>query len=68
MAGERPRRPARINPRLWSLIQSCWEQDPLERPAMSVVVRQLTEIRAMLVAELEEERGGKGVGGCCCSQ
>lgn len=24
---------------VWTLIQSCWKQDPLERPAMSQVAR-----------------------------
>eukprot|EP00878_Enallax_costatus_P031929 GHUV01034999.1.p1 GENE.GHUV01034999.1~~GHUV01034999.1.p1 ORF type:complete len:135 (+),score=0.74 GHUV01034999.1:113-517(+) len=35
--GYRPSRPTRMSPGVWSLIQACWQQDPLDRPAMKDV-------------------------------
>jgi len=44
MAGERPPRPAhpQLTNRLWTLMQRCWNQDPLLRPEVSEVFKVLT--------------------------
>eukprot|EP00878_Enallax_costatus_P004189 GHUV01004418.1.p1 GENE.GHUV01004418.1~~GHUV01004418.1.p1 ORF type:complete len:382 (+),score=149.58 GHUV01004418.1:138-1283(+) len=46
--GYRPSRPTRMSPGVWSLIQACWQQDPLDRPAMKDVV---AELKRLLEAE-----------------
>ncbi|KAH7922691.1 kinase-like protein [Leucogyrophana mollusca] len=40
-ANERPHKPAEASELMWGLIQSCWHQDPLQRPSASNVVRRL---------------------------
>jgi len=44
MAGERPPRPthSQFTNQLWTLMQRCWNQDPLLRPEASEVFKVLT--------------------------
>ncbi|KAH7927211.1 kinase-like protein, partial [Leucogyrophana mollusca] len=39
--GKRPDRPTGISDWMWTLVESCWCQEPTERPLPSNVVRQL---------------------------
>ena len=54
-AGYRPARFKAASDELWSLIESCWHHDPLERPSMAQVVQQLQALLDRAVAT-----GGKG--------
>ncbi|KAH7922685.1 kinase-like protein [Leucogyrophana mollusca] len=40
-ANERPHKPTEASELMWGVIQSCWNQDPLQRPSASDVVRKL---------------------------
>jgi len=42
--GFRPERTKDIQDDVWQLITMCWDQDPLERPTMDVVVARLEDI------------------------
>ncbi|MEW5301204.1 MAG: hypothetical protein WDW36_004078 [Sanguina aurantia] len=42
--GFRPKRPQGFDPRVWNLVTQCWAQDPVERPTMEMVLRQLEDI------------------------
>jgi serine/threonine protein kinase len=41
MRGARPKRPRAINDGLWQLAQTCWSQDPADRPTFRQIVAQL---------------------------
>ena len=43
MAGKRPSRPAheQFTDELWTLMQHCWDQNPLSRPEVSEVFEVL---------------------------
>ncbi|MEW5313157.1 MAG: hypothetical protein WDW38_004746 [Sanguina aurantia] len=36
--------PPGLDPRIWNLVTQCWAQDPVERPTMEMVLRQLEDI------------------------
>jgi serine/threonine protein kinase len=57
--GFRPRRPKVIPAELWELIESCWEQDPADRPTAAEVLRKLRD----LLKAAESSAGGKGSAG-----
>lgn len=41
---DRPKRPQGTDPRIWNLVTQCWAQDPVERPNMEMVLRQLEDM------------------------
>lgn len=51
--GKRPNRPPHpsltwgLTDELWNIIQRCWAQSPDDRPSMSEVVSELTEIQRL---------------------
>ncbi|KAG2489969.1 hypothetical protein HYH03_011598 [Edaphochlamys debaryana] len=57
--GFRPPRPTRISDAQWSLVTSCWHQDPCERPNMAEVVEAL---RGMLASKMGAEGSNSGRG------
>lgn len=51
MEGKRPARPLHdlsrtrgLNDEVWSLVESCWAQNPAERPSADQVVKQLRSL------------------------
>jgi hypothetical protein len=54
--GFRPRRAKVIPAELWELIESCWEQEPADRPTAAEVLRKLRD----LVKAAESPAAGKG--------
>ncbi|KAI9015399.1 kinase-like domain-containing protein [Hyaloraphidium curvatum] len=42
--GARPVRPANVPDAVWSLIERCWDQDPLRRPEFAQIVSELEKI------------------------
>ena len=49
MDGERPNRPQEgqelgLTDSVWDMTVRCWDQDPVQRPAMTEVVRLLREV------------------------
>ncbi|KAK0436365.1 hypothetical protein EV421DRAFT_1907980 [Armillaria borealis] len=55
IAGEKPRRPtsdeANISDALWSMIEECWQDDPLERPTAAALKSRLQAIYSGLGGE-----------------
>lgn len=42
--GYRPERTRVFTDELWDLVTSCWDQDPIKRPTMSLIVARLDNI------------------------
>eukprot|EP00842_Homolaphlyctis_polyrhiza_P004780 jgi/Hompol1/5302/HPOL_004321-RA len=42
--GERPDRPENVHDKLWDLLSDCWDQNPLNRPNFSEIVRRLNQL------------------------
>ncbi len=49
-AGERPGRlpSPRMGDGLWNLIHRCWSENPLERPSMTYITKELPNLTPLL--------------------
>ncbi|GLI66063.1 hypothetical protein VaNZ11_009782 [Volvox africanus] len=56
--GYRPARVRVISDAAWALIESCWHQDPVQRPSMDQVQAELQRLVAELEDPKEAIRGG----------
>ncbi|GLC54191.1 hypothetical protein PLESTB_000833300 [Pleodorina starrii] len=56
--GYRPARSRAVSDAAWSLIESCWQQDPVQRPTMAEAEAQLR----VLLGEMEGSGLGEGKG------
>ena len=47
ISGKHPRRPPEpmLTDELWNFIRSCWHADPLSRPGMKMVQRELQNLQ-----------------------
>lgn len=57
--GFRPKHVKQIPPGVWEIIESCWEQDPADRPSAKKVLRKLQE----QLQQAQEAAAAKGFGG-----
>jgi serine/threonine protein kinase len=57
--GFRPKHVKQIPAGVWEIIESCWEQDPADRPSAKKVLRKLQE----QLQQAQEAAAAKGFGG-----
>lgn len=53
--GERPQIPSDANPHWASLIQSCWDEDPLERPSFPHIVETLCTEEGLMLENVDRD-------------
>ncbi|KAG2436299.1 hypothetical protein HXX76_006610 [Chlamydomonas incerta] len=64
--GFRPARPTALaNDAVWSLIEACWHDDPVQRPDMDTVLVRLQELRREEELHPTDPRPG-GLAACGC--
>ena len=51
-SGGIPKKPEKLHPKLWRLLQSCWHLDPKERPSFKEVSKSLEKLKKLLDVEL----------------
>lgn len=45
---KRPPRPARLDDRIWTLVQRCWDKDPASRPEVGQIVEELEKFEVCM--------------------
>lgn len=53
--GERPKIPSNANSHWVSLLQSCWNEDPMERPSFPHIVETLCTDEALMLENVDRE-------------